>query len=145
MSTCAVLPSARVLALSALAASGCVWFQSFDDSDACLSIDSTVPEATARKLCAYLDRQVPAIRSEKLQRTTGHGKVKLIIRVESAPEPTHPAMDRDARLHREYYWLSVGFHGPDRILQTYRYLVHRDVNEVLFYDDPTDAFVKVSK
>ena len=141
----AAAPSSRVLALSALAASGCVWFEKFDDSDACFSIDATVPEATARKLCAYLDTQVPALRSEKLQRASSHEKVKLIVRVENAPEPTFPARDRDARLHREYYWLSAGFHGPEKILKSYRYLVHRDVNEVLFYDDPTDTFLKVSQ
>lgn len=103
-----------------------------------LSTDAGVDQATADRLAGILLRKVPAIRAEHAKRREGGAAVQLVVRVEHGPQAEYTGPDKP--LHREYYWLYVGFHGAGGILKTYRYLVHRESEEVLVYDEARDAF-----
>ena len=109
--------------------------------DQVFSIDKTVDQGTADRIGTLLLGRVPAIRAEREQLQQKSGKpLQMIIRVENAPEPGYQGPD--AAYHHSYYWMYVGYHGKDGIVKYYRYLVHKDLTEILFYDDAKDAFVK---
>ena len=109
--------------------------------DQIFSIDKTVDQGTADRIGTLLLGRIPSIRAEREQLQQKSGKpLQMIIRVENAPEPGYQGPD--AAYHRDYYWMYVGYHGRDGILKTYRYLVHKDLAEILVYDDAKDAFIK---